>query len=67
MRPKMLFGSTVVDKTGSRDIVRRVRIADNVTSIPEMAFLHCQELEEATLSCSVQVIGKNMPFEVAGH
>eukprot|EP00980_Cylindrotheca_fusiformis_P021880 scaffold8729_cov51-Cylindrotheca_fusiformis.AAC.1 len=38
--------------------VRRVRIAENVTEIPEEAFDEHQELEEVILSSSVQVIGK---------
>eukprot|EP00980_Cylindrotheca_fusiformis_P009554 scaffold2098_cov75-Cylindrotheca_fusiformis.AAC.2 len=38
--------------------VRRVKIADNVTKIPDMAF-HGHQLEEVILSSSVQVIGKD--------
>eukprot|EP00980_Cylindrotheca_fusiformis_P013710 scaffold3525_cov128-Cylindrotheca_fusiformis.AAC.1 len=38
--------------------VRRVKIADNVTKIPDEAFHSHQHLEEVILSSSVQVIGK---------
>eukprot|EP00980_Cylindrotheca_fusiformis_P010652 scaffold2373_cov75-Cylindrotheca_fusiformis.AAC.3 len=38
--------------------VRRVKIADNVTKIPDEAFKRHQHLEEVILSSSVQVIGK---------
>eukprot|EP00980_Cylindrotheca_fusiformis_P029830 scaffold23912_cov122-Cylindrotheca_fusiformis.AAC.1 len=45
-------GQQVIPET-----VRRVKIADNVTKIPDKAFDHHPELEEVTLSSSVQVIG----------
>eukprot|EP00980_Cylindrotheca_fusiformis_P026497 scaffold16300_cov150-Cylindrotheca_fusiformis.AAC.8 len=38
--------------------VRRIKIAENVTEIPDNAFRGHPELEEITLSSSVQVIGK---------
>eukprot|EP00980_Cylindrotheca_fusiformis_P015986 scaffold4692_cov86-Cylindrotheca_fusiformis.AAC.1 len=38
--------------------VRRVKIAENVTEIPDEAFKRHQHLEEVILSSSVQVIGK---------
>eukprot|EP00980_Cylindrotheca_fusiformis_P023201 scaffold10211_cov110-Cylindrotheca_fusiformis.AAC.1 len=43
--------------------VRRVKIAENVTEIPEEAFKRHQHLEEVILSSSVQVIGKEAFYE----
>eukprot|EP00980_Cylindrotheca_fusiformis_P010835 scaffold2447_cov110-Cylindrotheca_fusiformis.AAC.17 len=40
------------------ETVRRVKIAENVTMIPNEAFKRHQELEEVILSSSVQVVGK---------
>eukprot|EP00980_Cylindrotheca_fusiformis_P007632 scaffold1601_cov59-Cylindrotheca_fusiformis.AAC.3 len=40
------------------ETVRRVKIAENITRIPDEAFIGHQELEEVTFSSSVQVIGK---------
>eukprot|EP00980_Cylindrotheca_fusiformis_P011486 scaffold2666_cov60-Cylindrotheca_fusiformis.AAC.1 len=37
---------------------RRVKIAENITRIPDKAFQDHQELEEVVLSSSVQVIGR---------
>eukprot|EP00980_Cylindrotheca_fusiformis_P010569 scaffold2349_cov110-Cylindrotheca_fusiformis.AAC.1 len=41
------------------ETVRRVKIAENITEIPDEAFQNHQELEEVILSSSVQVIGKS--------
>eukprot|EP00980_Cylindrotheca_fusiformis_P010649 scaffold2369_cov67-Cylindrotheca_fusiformis.AAC.1 len=43
--------------------VRRVKIADNVTKIPDRAFHSHLELEEVILSSSVQVIGKEAFYD----
>eukprot|EP00980_Cylindrotheca_fusiformis_P020216 scaffold7303_cov59-Cylindrotheca_fusiformis.AAC.1 len=46
--------------------LRRVRIAENVTEIPSLAFEEHPELEEVTLSSSVQIIGKQAFFRCTG-
>eukprot|EP00980_Cylindrotheca_fusiformis_P004103 scaffold892_cov104-Cylindrotheca_fusiformis.AAC.1 len=40
------------------ETVRRIKIAENITRIPDEAFIGHQELDEVTFSSSVQVIGK---------
>eukprot|EP00980_Cylindrotheca_fusiformis_P023941 scaffold11230_cov109-Cylindrotheca_fusiformis.AAC.3 len=45
--------------------VRRVKIAENITGIPHEAFIIHDELEEVTLSSSVQVIRNMGPFFIA--